>query len=134
MAIVVVIGEHDQVEELTKISYHLYIANLKAKHPEVKTEIEEGHVDRKTGEVSDREWILSTDGKRHTDRLDDPIEHADSAIDKSYVQYDDEDEGDDLNVAHYYNLNARTVNGANIALTNYTIAEAKQQGFFQEGE
>lgn len=78
------------------------------------------HEDRVTGEIKDTKIQLSTDGKDHADRYDNPI------------LPDDTKQNTILNTAYYYNLTTRIANGAHPSLTNNTLEEAQAQGFFSK--
>jgi len=133
MAIVDVIGTQEQIEDYNIIIRPLYWIAFKAKYSKAKTRVQEGYIDRITGEVITCTWWLSINGKDHSDRLNDYIKHPDYPdTDKCLVSYETTREADPLDIACYYNLTARTANGSHASLTNNTRAEAKAQGFFPE--
>ncbi len=133
MSIVYVIGTQAQIEDLHKKTRALYITAFQTRYPNAKTRMQLDYKDRITHVVEDTIIQLSTDGKDHADRFDNYVENSNyPTTDKCLLSYDDTIVDDNLEAGYYYNLTARTKNGADVALYDNTKAESEAQGFFAE--
>lgn len=132
MDIVYIIGTKAHIEELHTLSRDLYLVAFKDKYPNTKTRTQINHVDSFTGAIDPSRVIPldRTETKDHSDRLDIYRKNDDSS--KYLLYYVVDELADKMRPAYYYNLTARTTNGANAALTDNTRAQAEAQGFFTE--